>query len=124
MTSVTTRSKSSSDEANASVITNATLEIMFTRVIGELTKSFEAGIARIVQAIDQKLSLRLDVQVRNIHDLNVRLDKAEQYIADIRAENVALRTELKTLYGKQDKQQADLDELEQYTRSDNIIIHD
>ena len=99
------------------------LEVVLTRIVGELTKSFEPCMDRVVNTIEQKLTMRLDFQDREIHDLNVRLDTIEKRANELSVENIDLRSQIKLYQNRIDKIQSNHDDLEQYSRSDNLFIH-
>lgn len=99
------------------------MEMMFSRLINEFTKSFNVCLDKVVTAIEEKLTLRLDVSDREVHDLNVRLDAMERTTAELRAENSELKAQMTSLQTKLDQSHARLDDLEQYSRVDNLLVH-
>ena len=82
--------KKSSDELNQIKDNDkdkSNLEAMFTRLIGESTKSFNLCLVGAVGAIEQKLAIRLDVNDKEIHDLHVRIDTVEKRVHELNTEN-------------------------------------
>jgi len=74
-------------------------------------------------AIDEKYSVRLDVNGKNIFDINHRLDLAKKANRELVAENFNLKASDKMLHASVLRLNNSLDEMDQYLRSDIILIH-
>ena len=68
------------------------------------------------------MTIRMDVQSSEVFELK-RLDTLEKNYKDLLQEHSTLKSQFKLMPDQIDNQRASSDELEQYTRNDNILIH-
>jgi hypothetical protein len=85
--------------------------------------TFSACTDRIVEAIERKLNNRLDTQEVQVFDCNKRIDKLEKTCADLTKENEELRSTIKLLTNKLSEISTNCDDLDQYSRNSNLLIH-
>jgi len=110
-------------EAPLCTVSLSTVEAIFGRLLAAFTTTFTACMDRTTTAIDEKLSVRLDVNGKDILDINHRLDLVEKANRELVAENFNLKASIKELHASVLKLNNSLDEMNQYSRSDNILIH-
>src|SRR3989442_6432865 len=99
------------------------IEVMFTRLLDIVTKSFNNTLDRIVDSIESKLSTRLEAQGAEIFNMAQGLERVNKRLDDVLRENSTLKGNLASLNDSVTKTQKDNDNIEQYTRSDNILVH-
>ena len=73
-------------------------------------------------ALDQKLTAKIDFQNNELFNVNKRMDTADKQVADLVRENSALKDSVKSLLSRLEALTVSLEELEQYTRSDNLMV--
>ena len=95
---------------------------MLTRITRAITDSFNTCVEKLIGALDQKLSLKLDMQSSEMFDLHKRVDALDDKLQNLHAENVSLRETIKSLNARVDKVGVTHDDIEQYSRSDNLLI--
>lgn len=96
------------------------IEAMFTRLIMIINNSFSITMNKTVDAIEHKLTGRLDSQSAEIFSLHQRLDKADKQITELNNEISNLKTANRTLDSKISNRSSEPDE---YTYVDNLLIH-
>ena len=99
------------------------LQTFMTSIITAFTSSFNSCVDRIVDALDKKLSHQLDSQSVEIFDLSKRMDRLEKANKDLLSEISDLKDANKTLLLKSEVLDQSLDDLEQYSKGSNILIH-
>ena len=97
---------------------------MLLRVTKSITESFNRCIEKVIVALDEKLTTKIDAQNSELFNTNKRIDSLEKQLSDMQAVNADLRDSLKVVLSRQDASVASVDDLEQYSRSDNLIICD
>lgn len=98
-------------------------ELMLGRVTKSIVESFNMCIEKLVSSLDQKLSVKIDVQASEIFTVNKRVDALEKKLADLNSENSALRESIKALSTRVESTNTSNDDLEQYMRGDNLLLH-
>jgi len=98
-------------------------ETLTTRITRTLTDTFNNCVDKLIAGLDQKLNLRIDVQSTELFELNKRVDKIEQENKQLKEENISLKDSIKTLMCQLDKSVVLNDDLDQYSRNDNLLIH-
>jgi hypothetical protein len=102
-------------------------EDFITRITQSLTKAFTSSfnecVDKLLISIDQRLNRRIDVLETSIFDLNKRADDAERANKKLVAENVVLRDSIASLTAKSESLTCTIDDLEQYSRGSNLMIH-
>lgn len=88
-----------------------------------LTNSFNMSIDRLVNSITSQFNRRVDVLETSIFDANTRIDGLENEIKKLKSENTNLHDELAVANAKVRSLTENYDTLEQYSRSDNLLIH-
>ena len=101
----------------------SSLELILTRVVSEMNNLFCACVDKMVALIDQKLTVRLDASDGELHTLAVRIDCAEKKITSLTTENENLKVQIKSLQQQVETIAAEIDELDPYGRSENMILH-
>ena len=99
------------------------IESMFTRLLDIVTKSFNQTLDRVVDAIESKLTTRLEAQSAEIFNMAQSLEKINKRLDEVLKENNSMKGSLVIVNDSLAKIQKDNDNIEQYTRSDNILIH-
>jgi hypothetical protein len=97
--------------------------ILIEKITTAFSTSFNTCIDRIVDAIDKKLSHRLDCQSTEIFDVNKRIDRLEQANKHLESDNNLLKDQISQLTAKCDSLSLACDDLEQYSRNSNLLIH-
>ena len=77
----------------------------------------------LLTASSAKLSQRNDIQAGEIFDLNRRMERMEKTNSDLAAEVAHLRDANKHLMTRNNQLSQQVDDLEQYSRSSNILVH-
>jgi hypothetical protein len=98
-------------------------ETMLTRVTTAMSTTFHSCIEKLIAGIDLRFNQRMDVQSAEIFEFNKRLDNYEKSLGDLREENKSLKESVTLLIGQIDKLTKTDDDLEQYTRNDNLLFH-
>ena len=96
---------------------------LITKITAAFTSSFQACVDKIIDAIDKKLSSRLDTHEVQMFDINKRLDKLTRTCDDLGKENDSLRDTLVALNARVEVISIACDDNEQYSRSANLLIH-
>ena len=99
------------------------MQTLVSAITASFTAIFNTSIEKIVHAIDRRLSQKLDSHDVEIFDLNKRCDKLEKQNNDLSKENSELRDMIKSLVNKTDVIDRTMDDLEQYSRNMNILVH-
>jgi cell division protein FtsB len=99
------------------------MELMFVRLSKIITDSFNTCVAKLMSSLEEKLSLRMDVQTSEIFTLNQRLDKLEKKLEELAVANTVLQSQIHDLNQRNQQLQSVVESLEQYTRSDSILLH-
>jgi len=92
-------------------------------ITASFTTSFNACIDRIIDAVDKKLNQRIDSQASEMFDLNKRCERLEKANRDFAAENANLRDTVKNMSNKCDTLAQSVDDLEQYSKGSNLLVH-
>src|SRR5580698_2026691 len=99
------------------------MEAMFMRLTKSITESFIVCIANLVTAIEDKINVKIDVRGTEIFSQSRRLDKLEKRIDDLVIINNSLTTTIQEQARENQRLKQAVDNLEQYTRADSILIH-
>ena len=100
-----------------------TLDHMMNKIIKSLTDSFNLCMTQVAAAIEAKLSVKIDVQGRELYEMNNKLESLERRCNELQADNMSLRAEIKKHDTRITEITASCDDLEQYSRSENILLH-
>ena len=76
-----------------------------------------------MKSLDQQLSHRIDVQWKEVYDVNKRSDKLEATIRTLSSEVVALKETINHLTNRCNTLEGVVDDMDQYSRNANILIH-
>jgi hypothetical protein len=99
------------------------MEAMFMRLTKSITESFSSCIAQLVTAIEDKLNVKIDAHGAEIFGLSSKIDLLEKRVGELEKNNTALTTQLQSATLEKQQLQQSIDNLEQYTRADSILIH-
>lgn len=99
------------------------IELMLTKVTKILSDTFNSCVEKLIASLDEKLTLKLDIQSSEIFDANKRIDALEKRLINIELENAALRGSLQSVNSRVDSTSLANDDLDQYMRSENLILH-
>lgn len=100
-----------------------TLDEAVIKIITSFTATFSSCLEKFTTAIDGKLTMRLETQSVEIFNLCDRIDKLEKRNDKLASENSSLRDAVKGLSSQVAKLESHLDDLDQATRSDTLLIH-
>jgi hypothetical protein len=117
----TSSSSDSADTHNDSITDR--FESMLLRVTKSLTDSFNSCVEKLIVSLEQKMTLRLDVHAGEVFEANKRVDELDKRCRDLHAENGALRDSIKGLTTRIETLTLSTDDLQQYSRSDNLLLH-
>jgi hypothetical protein len=98
-------------------------EAMLSRIMKTFTETFNTCVEKLVAGLDAKLNQRLEVQSSEMFELSKRMDKLDKDNRGLQEENAALRESVKELVKQVDKLAAANDDLDQYQRCENLLIH-
>jgi TolA-binding protein len=98
-------------------------EVILIKVTRSMSESFNSSIAQLMKLFDDKVQLKLDVQANELFQLNVKLDALSKSNEELRKENLTLRQEIKNQENQIQSISSANEELEQYSRVDNMLIH-
>ena len=109
-------------------ISNAPLVINdLSGLLTILTESFSATlntcVEKLIDAMDKKLTTRLDIHEVQTFDLNKKLEKLEKNYSDLLKENQSLRDSLKSHTSRVDSMDSQIDDAQQHSRNANILLH-
>jgi hypothetical protein len=99
------------------------MELMFSRITKSITESFALSIDRLVGAIDEKLSVKIDSQATEIFNLHHRIDQLEKRTVDLERINQDQISKLNDLKSANEKLTLALDSADQYSRAESLIVH-
>ena len=91
--------------------------------IEKLCMTFNTNLDKTIQAIDAKLTTKIEAQSVEIFELNKRLEKLEKSNQDLKKENSELKTANDVLSKKLTEVQNNCDNLDQMSRKNNLLIH-
>jgi archaellum component FlaC len=104
-------------------IVNDRMEAMFMRITKSITESFTLCITKLVTAIEEKINTKIDAQSSEVFNLANKIDQLEKRVDDLMNNNNNLSAQLHSLIRDKQQLQQTVDNLEQYTRADSILIH-
>ena len=114
----------STDAADLSLSLKPTeLSTLITKLTEAFTLSFNSCVDRLITAMDQKINYRLDVHETESFDINKKIEKLEKENRALSAENITLKDSVTILSGKIDQLAKSCDDLDQYSRGSNMLIH-
>ena len=99
------------------------IESLLIRVTKSITETFNTCIEKLVSSLDQKLSMKLDIQSAEIFEANKRIDSLEKKLLDLQTENGVLRDSTKALTTRVETLTSSNDDLQQYIRGDKVLLH-
>jgi hypothetical protein len=99
------------------------VEQMFGRLTKMVTDSFSACITHLTSALDDKFNTKIEAQASEIFSLSSRIDQMDRRINDLTNSNRDLSAKVLELANDKAQLQLSIDNLEQYSRSDSILIH-
>ena len=117
------KSKTSVENTEATDTDIEKFESMLLRVTKSITDSFNHCIDKLIGSLDQKLTTKIDYQNTELFNANKRIDVLEKQITDCQKENSNLRDSVKSLLVRFDTLTTALDDMDQYSRSDNLIVY-
>ena len=94
-----------------------------SKIVVAFTSVFNTSIDRIIDSIDKKFSSRLDTHEVHMFDMNKRMDKLEKSFSELTAENHSLRDQITVLNNKLEVAMKTSDDVEQYSRGLNLLVH-
>ena len=114
----------STDAADLSLSLKPTeLSTLITKLTEAFTLSFNSCVDRLITAMDQKISYRLNVHETESFDINKKIEKLEKENRALSAENITLKDSVAILSGKIDQLAKSCDDLDQYSRGSNMLIN-
>jgi len=96
---------------------------LLSSITASFASAFSSCADRIVDAIDKKLSARMDSQAADVFELNRKVDRLEKMNKDLSTENNALKDLIKSLSVKVETVEQSMDDLEQHSRNSNLLVH-
>jgi hypothetical protein len=119
---------SSSSTPGPDVSTNRPLLLsdmgtLLSGLSASFASTFNSCVEKLIQSLDIKFETKIEVQTTEIFNLNKRIDDLEKRCSAMDLENRALRDSLKSVYTRVESNLSQMDDLEQHSRSDNILIH-
>ena len=102
---------------------NDELMAVVTHITNAFTTTFSTCVDRLIDTIEKKINFKIDVQQTEIFDLSKRIDVLEKSYRDVCAENASLRDTIQSMNNRADTLAQSVDELDQYSRGSNILVH-
>ena len=99
------------------------IESMFTRLTKLMADSFNASVKELVVAIEHKLDVKIEAQGTEIFSLNQRITLLESKLESLTSVNATLTEKLNMLSCEQAVLHSSIDNLDQYSRVDSVLIH-
>jgi len=99
------------------------LQILVSAIVTSFTSAFNTCVDKIIASIDSKLNTKIDSQAVQIFDLNKRCDRAETLNTDLAKQVAELKDANRNLASKIELQSQAIDDLEQYSKGSNLLIH-
>ena len=106
-----------------SITLTTTTQDFISRLTKSFTDSFNSCVEKLILSMEQRFTHRSDVLEAQLHDANKRIDKLESACQKLESENTKLHDVLATVRAKNDKLEVALDDVDQYSRNSNLIIH-
>ena len=116
-------SQQSGDTSGSEYMLLDKFEVMMTRMLKAMTDSFNQCVSQISRAVEEKINVKLDVHVREQFVLHERINVLEKRCGELQSDNLVLRNELKKQQVCLDKVSTACEDLEQYSRLENVLIH-
>jgi len=98
-------------------------ESMLVRITKAVTDSFNNCIEKVIGALDQKFTTKIEYQNTELFNVNTRVDALEKQITEYQKENLSLKDTIKVLVSRIDTLSTAQDDLDQYSRSDNLLVY-
>lgn len=98
-------------------------ESLLTKITLTMQESFNKCFDKLISSLEEKLTLKIDVQASEMFVASQKTSALETKVAELQKENNNLRDSVKLLTTRLDKMQASMDDTEQYSRIDNLLIH-
>ena len=98
-------------------------ERFIERMIKAFSVSFELCVDRLITSLEHRLSQRLDIHETSLFDVNKRIDGLDKQCRKLEQENAGLHDSLAVLTTKCGKLEIVCDDLEQRSRSCNLLLH-
>jgi hypothetical protein len=111
-----------SDSEEAQLFTTKE-EAFILRITKTISASFEKCVERLITDMDQRISRRIDANEVSIFDVKNRIDQIDLKCKKLTEENSELKAQVANLKIKNDQLELSLDELDQYSRSKNVLVH-
>jgi hypothetical protein len=99
------------------------MELMMSRLAKTITESFNMCLTKLMLSLEEKLNLKVDTQASELFDLHKRIDQLEKKSDDLLNANQAMKLQLQDCLQQNGQLQSSVDALEQYTRSDSLLLH-
>jgi hypothetical protein len=98
-------------------------DLMLNKTSKMMIDSFNICLTQMARVIEDKLNVKIDAQANDIFTLSAKVDKLEKRNDELVMECGKLRADLKAQSQMVTHLSTTLDDLEQYTRVDNLLIH-
>lgn len=124
-----TQPGATSSQLNASSSTSENLNcgdnlvVLIDKITTNFTSSFQLCVDRIMDALDKKLTLRMDTQSAELFELHKKVDVLERNNKSLEKANDQLNEKIAQLNSKIDALSTTVDDLDQYSRNQNLLIH-
>src|SRR5206468_12646426 len=97
--------------------------LLIDRITANFTSAFNICVDKLVSAIEKKFDHRLDCQSSEIFELNKKIDSLERQNKHLESSNTQLNDKINHLNTAMESLSASVDDLEQYSRNSNLLIH-
>jgi hypothetical protein len=98
-------------------------ETFILKISQSISASFEKCIDKIITNMDSRINKRIDSQEVTSYDIKNRTDQLEKKYQKLADENSELKQQVLQLKSKCDSLELAQDDLDQYSRSKNLLIH-
>jgi len=98
-------------------------EAMFVRLTKLVTDSFATCIQKLTSSIDEKFQVKLDAQAAENFTLSNRVTQLERKVEALASVNADYLSKINSLSLEKKQLAQSIDNLDQYSRSDSLLIH-
>ena len=118
-----TSTSANSADTQSSKLMSGEMQTFLVNITAAFTSSFNICVEKIIDALDKRMTQKIDQQAVDIFDVNKRIEKLEKSHLDLTAENANLKDMIKSLTKQHDVLALSIDDMEQYSKGTNLLVH-
>jgi TolA-binding protein len=120
---ITDPATTSDADMDSTYLSSENVLVMIEKITSNFTLTFNTCIDRIVEAVEKRLSQRIDCQASEIFDLNKKIETLEKNSKQLEITNKQLTEKNNQLHARIETLATNVDDLDQYSRNSNLLIH-